>query len=287
MIDLIGKRYGRLVVTEQAEGRYTPNGSYIVYWKCKCDCGKEAKIAGNKLRSGHTQSCGCLKKEYRNSNYKNLTGQRFGRLTVIDYIPEDQRQSKQYAWLCRCDCGNETKGCAYKLKNGLQQSCGCLKEEMKHHIGEVTRKYKHSNKRLYGVYKMMHNRCEDHKHREWMNYGGRGIKVCSEWSGDNGYDAFAEWAVSTGYDDKAGRGEITLDRIDTDGDYAPDNCRWVSNERQQNNRRNNVVLEYNGEKHSMKDWSRILNIPYSFLDYHCRKKNETVEQSIIAYGKRR
>lgn len=217
---------------------------------------------------------------------EDITGKKFGRLTVIRYIPPKERKTRNYSWWCKCDCGNEIKANLYKLKKGLQQSCGCLKEEMKPYLGDITRKYKYSNKRLYAVYKMMHDRCENPKGREWMNYGGRGITVCQEWSGDFGYDSFAEWAFANGYDDKAKHGEITLDRKNWDKGYSPDNCRWIPNIRQQNNKRNNVMLEYNGETYSMMDWSRKLNIPYTFLQYHCRIKNETLSQAVMAFGYR-
>lgn len=282
--NLIGKKFGMLTVIEQSRKVYTQNKSTRTLWRCICDCGNETEVDGQKLKCGHTKSCGCLKSKV--GCQEDVTGQRFGRLTVIRYIPPAERTSKTYSWWCKCDCGKEIKANLHKLKNGLQKSCGCLKEEMKPHLGNITRKYKYSNKRLYGVYKMMHDRCENPNNREWMNYGGRGITVCPEWSGDYGYDAFAEWSFPNGYDDKAKKGDVTLDRINGDMGYSPDNCRWIPNIRQQNNKRNNVMLEYNGEKYSMMDWSRKLNIPYSFLQYHCRIKNETLSQAIIAFGYR-
>ena len=282
--DLSGKRFGNLIVIEKSDGRKTSGGAYKSFWKCICDCGNETEVDAGKLRTGHTKSCGCLKK--KGHCQENITGHRFGRLTVIRYIEPTERTVRGYSWWCRCDCGNEIKANLDKLKKGLQQSCGCLKEEMKPRIGEISRKYKYSNKRLYSVFKAMHNRCEDPNGREWENYGGRGIVVCPEWCGEEGYDNFAEWAFSDGYDAKAERGKLTLDRKDCNGNYTPENCRWIPNERQQNNKRTNVMLEYNGETHSMKDWSRILNVPYTFLTYHCRKKHETLSQAMIAFGYR-
>lgn len=283
-IDLTNERFGRLVVLKKGKGRKTVGGQYKATWICQCDCGNTVEIDGEKLRRGHTTSCGCKKKEYRNRYFEDLIGQRFGRLTVVAYIPPEKRTARQYNWWCRCDCGNEIKANASKLKGGLQQSCGCLKRELQHtFIADKTRKYKHSNKRLYGVYQSMMNRCYDARNREYENYGGRGIEVCDEWR--NNYDTFAEWAWNSGYDISAKWGECTLDRKDVNKGYTPENCRWITNQEQQNNRRGNVLLEYNGEVHTMAEWSRLLGVTYSAISYHCRRKNRTIKQMLDIQGR--
>lgn len=278
MIDLTGKRFGKLVVKSKGEGRFTSGGAYKATWICDCDCGKhDIEVDGEKLRKGHTQSCGCLLAEHIKSvNYSDLVGQRFGRLTVIRYLDESERTAKGYNWWCRCDCGNEIKANATKLKTGLQQSCGCLKEEMKPRLGEMSRKYQNSNKRLYSVYRGMISRCYDTKHREYKNYGGRGITICDEWSGELGYDAFAQWALSSGYNDKAEYGECTIDRIDVDKGYEPGNCRWITNKEQQNNRRDNVRIEYNGESRTITEWAEMLGVSANMVKNHCIKHHESI-----------
>ena len=145
---------------------------------------------------------------------------------------------------------------------------------MKPSLGEITRKYKYSNKRLYSIYKAMIGRCTDPNEKRYKNYGGRGVKVCDEWL--NGYDNFAEWAYSSGYDDSAKHGACTLDRIDTNGDYCPSNCRWVSNLRQQNNRTTNRLVEYDGKVQSIADWARELNLPYSKVYVGITRKGMSV-----------
>lgn len=282
-INLIGQRFGRLVVIEKGTPHITKGGKYITRWKCQCDCGNITEVDSQKLRNGHTTSCGCFIKENKGANFEDLTGKKFNRLTVIKFIPASERTARGYNWLCKCDCGNLIKANANKLKNGLQQSCGCLKEEMKYNIGNVNKKYKYSNKRLYGIYKSMINRCYDTNGREYHNYGGRGITVCPEWLGEYGYDVFAEWALSTGYDINAKHGECTIDRINVDKGYSPDNCTWKTNKQQQNNRRNNRLLEYKGEIHSMKEWSELLDIPYWKITYHA-KRGRTLEQIIGMSG---
>lgn len=265
LINLIGKRFGKLEVIEKGPGRKSPNGCYRATWICKCDCGNIKEIDGQKLRKGHTQSCGCLKKENKGSHFEDLTGQKFGRLTVLRFISASERTARQYDWWCKCDCGNEVKANAYKLKQGLQQSCGCLKEEMKPRLGEITRKYKYSNKRLYGVYKAMVDRCYNKDNKRYRDYGALGVTVCNEWLGENGYDVFAEWAMNNGYQVDAEWGETTIDRIDATKGYYPENCRWITNLKQQNNRRYNRIYEYEGRKQTIAEWARELNLPYHVL----------------------
>lgn len=284
LIDLTGQRFGRLTVIEKDVPHITKGGKNVAYWRCKCDCGVVTSVNTQKLRNGHTTSCGCAKHDIKGS-FEDLTGKRFHRLVVIRYLDKSERTTRGYNWLCKCDCGNTVKANAYKLKDGSQKSCGCLKEEMKPILGRMTRKYKYSNKRLYSVYKSMLSRVYDESAREYKNYGGRGITVCDEWLGLNGYDTFAEWAYSAGYDDNAKHGICTLDRKDVDGGYSPSNCRWVTNDEQQNNRRDNVLLDYRGETHNMKEWSKILNIPYTTIGYHCRKKDRSIEEMLQIYKK--
>lgn len=122
--------------------------------------------------------------------------------------------------------------------------------------------YKHgaSGTRLYSIYTGMLKRCRQPSTNGYERYGGRGISVCDEWKGEHGFERFREWAVSHGYADN-----LTLDRIDTNGNYEADNCRWSTIEEQCNNRRNNIWLEYNGERHTMSQWARILNVPVATI----------------------
>ena len=157
---------------------------------------------------------------------RDLTGQRFGQLTVINESPV--RIDQQVCWICKCDCGNITPPLiGSNLTRGHTKSCGCLH---KPHGDYYTR--------LYWVWCSMKKRCYDKNHPTYRNYGRRGIKVCEEWKHD--FKVFREWALQSGYVAGHGRGECSLDRIDVNGDYCPENCRWVSMKVQQNNRRNNV-----------------------------------------------
>lgn len=164
----------------------------------------------------------------------DLTGQRYNRLLVIEraanYVSPTGKQ--QGRWCCLCDCGRTVFCTTGNLRKGDCQSCGCLGKE--HRTSSITTHgQKHS--RLYGVWCNMKNRCYNPKVRSYKDYGGRGITVCSGWQHD--FKAFYDWAMQAGYDPDAAYGACTLDRINVNGNYEPQNCRWVDMKTQANNKR--------------------------------------------------
>lgn len=185
---------------------------------------------------------------------KDLTGRRFGRLTVEGFA----YMGKYPYWHCRCDCGNEKDILGQSLTSGDTQSCGCLGLERRIEGRHAVRKYQGEydstgHSRIYRIWRAMIMRCTNPKWDSYMRYGGRGIKVCDEWMD---FQTFHDWAVSNGYSD-----DLTIDRMDPNGDYCPENCRWADSETQNNNRRNSVFLEYKGERMTIMQWSRKPGIP--------------------------
>lgn len=132
--------------------------------------------------------------------------------------------------------------------------------------------------RLYAVWNNMKARCRNPKDREYHRYGGRGIKICDEWLYD--FQAFYDWAMKNGYDATAPRGQCTIDRIDNDGDYCPDNCRWTTAREQANNTRRTRFIDFNGEIHSVSEWSRILGIKQSTLNMRINKYGWSEEKAL-------
>lgn len=239
-INMIGQKFGKLTVLEELPER---NKFGKIVYKCKCDCGSTCNVIGLHLRNGNTKSCGCL----QSLNIK--TGTKFGRLTVLDKI-NDKKLGKAYE--CLCDCGNITYVRGTMLQNGNTRSCGCL-----HNEGN-NKKHKLSYTKLYRVYYGMKNRCYNQKHSYYQDYGGRGITICDEWLNNN--TNFFNWAINNGYQEG-----LTIDRIDIEKGYSPDNCRWTTNIEQVRNRRNTVHIKYEGVTKTMAQWSEELNIPYHTL----------------------
>lgn len=192
--------------------------------------------------------------------YKDETGNRYGRLLVMSKADGMRRVS----WKCKCDCGNTVIVPGIQLRCGKTKSCGCLHKEItaKKNAERLT-KHGDARTRLYGIFIGMHKRCEKKYHTAYGEYGGRNIKVCDEWSD---YSTFKEWALENGYSDS-----LTIDRIDNNKGYSPDNCRWSTMKEQSNNKRSSRIIECNGERHTVAEWSEILNIPYVRIAQRLRR----------------
>ena len=166
------------------------------------------------------------------SRFTDLTGLTFGRFTVISREKNRRYGDSHFTmWMCHCSCGKDTIVSGTALRTGRSKSCGCANHEKLKHLATVHGGHK---TRLYFVWTAMLARCKNSNNRNYSNYGGRGISVCDAWSD---YVKFRDWALSSGYDPKAKRGECTIDRINPDGNYCPENCRFVDIETNNANQR--------------------------------------------------
>ena len=198
----------------------------------------------------------------------DLTGLRFGRLSVIERAGSNAR--RHATWLCRCDCGNTTVVSGADLRSGNTKSCGCYHDDVSRVLRTSHGSY---GTKLYYVWLSMKGRCLNPKNKAYKNYGARGVTVCDEWL--NNFESFQQWALSNGYEEG-----LSLDRIDNDAAYEPSNCRWVTSVVQNNNRRSNRYIEYGGESHTVAEWAEITGLPYEAL----RKRIAKGEPPEKAFG---
>lgn len=150
---------------------------------------------------------------------ENLIGKKFGRLRVVG---DGTHENWIHKWECLCDCGNKVYVATSKLKSGHTQSCGCLQKERTSKASLIHGKYK---SRIHKEWRGILHRCKNPSASHYENYGGRGIDVCEEWKGKNGFFNFYNWSMENGYSD-----DLTLDRIDNDKGYSPENCRWITHQ---------------------------------------------------------
>jgi len=240
--DITGQRFARLTAIRPVRENGKP-----LKWECRCDCGNTIFAVGAALRNGHTKSCGCYRTDMvKKNSEKDLTGMQFGRLQVVEKAYS--KHNRTY-WVCLCECGNYTVASTRSLTSGNVKSCKCLRNSVD---GE-------SHDNLYRRWVGMRMRCKEnascHEH-----YYDKGIAVCDEWLGENGYRNFREWAMGNGY-----RQELTIDRIDNNKGYSPENCRWVTMYIQNNNRDDNKYVIIGGVKKTLSQWCLEFGLNYSAI----------------------
>lgn len=260
---IIGQRYNDIIIVgpKKRENDYT-------YFGCKCArCGKEYWIQAKHI--GSAKTCReCSEK----SEIKDLSGKRFGRLVALEYMG---RKNDRTLWRCVCDCGRESIVGYTALMTGNTRSCGCLEKE-----NLYSKEFKRSRRKsaskdfdmnigahpLYGLWSSMLTRCYNKSHNSYKHYGGRGIKVCDRWLPENkGFENFLK--------DMGPRPspKHTIDRIDNDGNYSPENCRWATPRQQGSNKRTSIVLFYKGVRVPALDVCDATGLKYQTLSHQLKK----------------
>lgn len=221
-------------------------------------CNRVSSKPNSLLRSSKLANCVCQKKTILPE------GARYGKLTVLENLPPEKGLAMAAV---RCDCGKVFKTPSSFVKSGRITSCKCAKRTQN---GETYINGKTTH--LYGIYLSMKHRCNKASDKHFRYYGGRGISVCKEWNASFG--AFLTWARANGYADG-----LSIERIDNDGNYCPENCKWVPRSEQSKNRRNVIRISYHGETRILSEWIRLLNIDKS--RYYKLKKRGVPTETIF------
>lgn len=263
--DLTGRRFTKLVVIRRGDN--TLGGT--ARWVCRCDCGAESLALAANLKKGHTQSCGCLRRD----SIPDLTGMRFTRLQVLERAPNRKGATM---WSCKCDCGALRAVHAASLLNKSTHSCGCYKTDFRRsawttHGGTHTSEHK--------TWLSILQRTTNPKLARFPRYGGRGITVCDRWKTN-----FQNFLDDMGPKPSPSH---SIERRDNDGNYAPENCYWATPKEQASNRRSTVWLEYKGETKCMKSWSETLGIEYGILCHRISGAKWSVEKAFETPVKKR
>lgn len=198
----------------------------------------------------------------------NLVGQRFYKLLVLQKVT-----GKRSSWICQCDCGNQKIFTTYQLLKEHRMSCGCMNDENRKLLGEYSYKHGDTNTHLYSVWCGMKDRCYNPHYKYYSRYGGRGIEVCEEWK--NSYIAFRKWAFDHGYDPLKSGKDQSIDRIDTDGNYCPQNCKWSNQTEQVRNRSISKNFFFHGKQMNPYEFCKQFGITNKVFVYRRLKKGDS------------
>lgn len=261
---LTGQKFGKLTAVDHFY-KIQSNGKRCSYYKCSCECGNTCYVKAISLTSGKTKSCGCLK---HRPAFVDISGKKFGYLTVLRYT-KTVNYKPYFEVICDCGCKKEVIGA--DLKSGRTISCGCVGKSRR--LKQVVT-HGHSKTKLYKIWLGMNRRCFDPNNNVYKYYGQKGIKVCPEWSN---FIVFEKWAKSNGYEEG-----LSIERIDFNKDYCPENCKWIPRREQALNTSRNIFIELNGKKKCLKEWCDILDLPYGTIQSRIYKGHYTPKEALLA-----
>lgn len=278
----LGKVYGDYKVVDFAKTPHKTKGGNTIFWMCECvHCGDVVKKQPSSVKSGSGVKCNCQKEAEFNARWASRVGKKYNRLTIVGI--EHRRGAgwtKAYA-VCNCDCGGTVTTQIQNVELGITKSCGCLEEEYLEKAKDG-RSVARSRSPLYSTWSGMKFRCFNKKSRNYKDYGGRGITVCPDWLGPEGFDRFETWSYENGYAPESG---LSLDRIDVNGNYEPSNCRYANIHIQAVNKRpakRKPVKTYTigGETKTMNQWCREYNISTVSVNYRMKTLGMDLETAL-------
>lgn len=210
----------------------------------------------------------------------NLSGIRREKYTVIEKSPKGRTK-----WVCKCDCGKVFELCASKILSEKQISCGCIMRKARIKFGQSQKTHGDSHTRLYKTYRSMIDRCYNENLKGYQRYGARGIRVCQEWR--DSYESFKGWALQNGYVDGLGRALQSIERIDVNGNYCPENCRWATASEQQKNRRNTTIFDYEGKQITASEFADIHGISDKSFVYRKIRQGYSLDDILSEWRKKK
>lgn len=264
-IDRTGKRYGKITVLSFIKAGLPPR--YESIWLCVCDCGcHEERRTGSLHKQSRCRTCTETSKTNPKLK-KDLVGHRFGKLVVTKRATSLEKGI--VLWECLCDCGSITVVRSQMLLRGGTKSCGCYRREVSKNNHRTTHgKTKTSE---YNIWANMKSRCYNESDASYFRYGGRGTTVCERW-----LESFENFYEDMGERPKG----LSIERMNNDGPYSPENCKWADSFEQNSNRRGNIMITHNNQTHHLKMWSRILDINYGTL--HTRHTRGLTDAALFA-----
>ena len=279
----IGKVYGDFEVVDTFKVPHSSKSGNTIMWMCRCiHCGEVFKKQPSEIKRG--KKCKCQIEAERKAIWDAEIGRKYGRLTVIGIEHKLSGKYRTAYAVCGCDCGSNVIVQVSALRSGATKSCGCLEEEyLKKSRG--SRNESRTKSPLYGTWSGMRQRCFNKNSHAYKNYGGRGITICPDWLGPEGFDRFEKWAYENGYEPEVG---LSLDRIDVNGNYEPNNCRWANiyiqavNKRPRQPAKRKPVKTYtiDGEEKTLNQWCREYHISTNAVYYRTRKLGMSLEQAL-------